>query len=327
MSLDPNSVCADTVQFEAMIQAQLASQLMHDRARMRQRELDTEAVQTSDPAVASRALHKAGALKTYTPERVTANAKLDLLSTAQLTTMLRQQRAIQSNANLLRSLPDGGAKVHSQVQAIEAQLEARRAQEESQMQEVERMLDQVNIATPASAADTKAGVTESNEVQQSQSQQGGGSATTAASSTAAAASTAAASSSTSAAAAAAAVRGPSAASSSSVGRGSAATAVHCASDVVNARILRDNSANIESKFRRPPPSVLSAEEAARLMQVKADDWNADGMAFGGGGSNARVQAAAYRESGAAGAEFEDDEGDFDISDDDFDQVEDEQLSD
>jgi len=325
MSLDPNSVCADTVQFEAMIQAQLASQLMHDRARMRQRELDTEAVQTSDPAVASRALHKAGALKTYTPERVTANAKLDLLSTAQLTTMLRQQRAIQSNANLLRSLPDGGAKVHSQVQAIEAQLEARRAQEESQMQEVERMLDQVNIATPASAADTKAGVTESIDMQQSQ--QGGGGAATAASSTAAAASTAAASSSTSAAAAAAAVRGPSAASSSSVGRGSAATAVHCASDVVNARILRDNSANIESKFRRPPPSVLSAEEAARLMQVKADDWNADGMAFGGGGSNARVQAAAYRESGAAGAEFEDDEGDFDISDDDFDQVEDEQLSD
>lgn len=322
-------MCADTVQFEAMIQAQLASQLMHDRARMRQRELDTEAVQTSDPAVASRALHKAGALKTYTPERVTANAKLDLLSTAQLTTMLRQQRAIQSNANLLRSLPDGGAKVHTQVQAIEAQLEARRAQEESQMQEVERMLDQVNIATPASAADTKAGVTKSTEMQQSQSQQGGGGAATAASSSTAAASTAAASSSTSATAAAAAVRGPSAASSSSVGRGSAATAVHCASDVVNARILRDNSANIESKFRRPPPSVLSAEEAARLMQVKADDWNADGMAFGGGGggSNARVQAAAYRESGAAGAEFEDDEEDFDISDDDFDQVEDEQLSD
>lgn len=322
-------MCADTTQFEAMIQAQLASQLMHTRARMRQRELETEAVQTSDPAVASRALHKVGALKTYTPERVTANANLEALSTAQLNVMLRQQRAIQSNALLLRSLPDGGAKVHTQVRAIEAQLEARRAQEESQMQEVERLLDQVNIATPASAADTEAAVTNSTDAQQSQSQQVGGGAAMAASSSAAATSSAAAAaaSTTSAAAAAAAARGPSAASSS-VGRGSAAAAAHCASDVVNARILRDNSANIESKFRRAPPSVLSAEEAARLMQVKADDWNADGMSFGGGGGgHSRAQTAAYRESNAAGADFEDDEEDFDISDDDFDHVDDDQLSD
>ena len=119
------------------------------------------------------------------------------------------------------------------------------------MGDVERMLGQVSLA----------GTTAGAEEEERDGQASAAASFTAAPS--AAASAASSSSSTTAASSipASAAASFSSSSNGSIGRGSAATALHCASDVVNARIQRDTRANIESKFRRPPPTVLSAEEA------------------------------------------------------------------
>lgn len=338
--LDPFAPCGDAVAFEALIQAQLASQEARSRNRLRDAER-AQQPQTLDPAVASRALHAAGALKTYKPDAVVANGKLDTLSASQLQLQLKQQRSMLANTALLKSLPDGGARIHTQVAAIEAQLKRHQAREEAQLRDVQKMLEGVSIASgttdEAAAPTDSAGAHHDDAAADSASVSH---AATAASS--ASVSTAASSMAFTGAFPRHGQGGGGANGSSQFGRGSAATAASCAADVVNARIARETKANIESKFRRPPPTVLSAEEAtsdhtqgrgragawgsgdgsegrwrlteclslcvcfvcvlSRLMRVKDEDWNASAMLFERAAAAGSAAAAA---AAAAGGSYRD----------------------
>lgn len=267
--LDPYAPCGDAGAFEALIQAQLASQMSRSHNRLRAAQQQQQP-QTMDPAVASRALHAVGALKTYKPDAVVANGKLDTLSASQLQLQLKQQRSMLSNPALLKSLPDGGARIHAQIAAIEAQLKRHQAREEAQLHDVEKMLEGVSIASGAGDAAAAADPASSAQQHDDAASDAASVASSSASHTATAASSASVSTAASSMAFTSAFPQTSgggaggAHGSSQFGRGSAATASSCAADVVNARIARDTKANIESKFRRAPPTVLSAEEATSV---------------------------------------------------------------
>jgi len=152
--MDPSLSCADAAQFEAMIHAQLASQAQHSRARLRHNRVTEH---TTDPIVAAQALHSAGALKNYKPDRVLAQTDLRNLSLVQLQALLKQQQSMAANVSLLRSLPDKGAKIHARVAEIQQHLAQRQAAQERQVAEVESMLQRVHMQDGQDDVSSEAG--------------------------------------------------------------------------------------------------------------------------------------------------------------------------